>query len=419
MEEVLKKIQEELMHKGEVRLGGLGKMYLHDFSSSTNKFTKDTRLRGSTIYFEEDANEQGEPYFAEWAKNIREELQKSNTFSIPSLGNFFKNSSNKITFLASPKVNLSKETFGFKQVRVDGEQKDWLTWLADTNTSEPTVDVALIKKEQNFEPAVVKKTNTNNDQKVEESESLEVKSKEQALPIAVDLDEKPKEDKILESTAKDQKKESSAPKTEALNELLDGELVEVQESPKVQALEIEWIEQSEKRPLFLIPRLIASILLISAAACCVYLGQKIFLSEANAGIEIVAVNRDETKQANVEKVTASSIDSLASLSSEERCQLMASVMRSSANYIAKLKVLPGEFYVVAGTYSSENFAFTQCMRWKNMGIEVACASLVNSNNYKIIMARYADKDDAEMFKKQTPVLDGAPIVIQKLEVKYP
>ena len=93
-------------------------------------------------------------------------------------------------------------------------------------------------------------------------------------------------------------------------------------------------------------------------------------------------------------MTASSIDSLASLSSEERIQLMASVMRSSANYIAKLKVLPGEFYVVAGTYSSENFAFTQCMRWKNMGIEVACASLVNSNNYKIIMARYADKDDA-------------------------
>ena len=56
MEEVLKKIQEELMHKGEVRLGCLGKMYLHDFSSSTNKFTKDTRLRGSTIYFEDDAN---------------------------------------------------------------------------------------------------------------------------------------------------------------------------------------------------------------------------------------------------------------------------------------------------------------------------------------------------------------------------
>ena len=180
MEKILNHITEQLLSNEEFMIPGLGRFFLYDYSSSANKFTKDARLRGSTIHFEHNENQKvkGEiPDFIQtFAKEVLEGLNVNKTFSLGLLGNFFINSSRQITFLASPKINLSTETFGFTQVRVDEYKKDWLDWLSDPEEDGATPKENLntsLKEDKGVQPPIQPKQSNKEKKLLKQKEQKE------------------------------------------------------------------------------------------------------------------------------------------------------------------------------------------------------------------------------------------------------
>ena len=274
MEKALNHIKEELLKNGEFIIPNLGRFFLHDYSSSINKFTKDSRLRGSTINFEHDANAQPKKapakIITDFSAEVLEGLNNSKTFSAGMLGNFFINSSKQITFLASPKINLSKETFGFTQVRVDEYKKDWLDWLSDPEDNGKGEEI-------NPKPLVTEKKEEIKKESPKPVEKLEPVKVEKPAMVQVE----PK--KVIE------KPELKTEKVEPIKETktnaavaMDSELKSsADDSTKV----AEEVEKPKKKKTNLAFKIVASVLLIGLAGLLVYFAQDYFKTEPLSNTE--------------------------------------------------------------------------------------------------------------------------------------
>jgi len=173
----------------------------------------------------------------------------------------------------------------------------------------------------------------------------------------------------------------------------------------------------------LILRTVASLFLLAIATGSVYFSQELFLSDLSATPIIkVETPKEDPKDFEVEgkKIETTAEEAINVSIDKEKAQIMAEVILLTRKNLAKLSKLPGNFYVVGGTFATENIALNQCMRWERIGQQdVACGQVKGSQLYKILIARFADSDDARIFAKQIVQLDGNPLRVQELNIEYP
>lgn len=397
MEKVLNHIREQLLSNGEFMIPNLGRFFLYDYTSSANKFTKDARLRGSTIHFDHNENQKVEgeiPDFIQiFAKEVLEGLNINKTFSLGVLGNFFINSSKQITFLASPKINLSTETFGFTQVRVDEYKKDWLDWLSDPEedgaTPKEKLNTPLKEDKEVLPPAPPKQSN----KEKRPLKQKEKKERHEANNPAAELEQKKEEPA---SKVKIDKKTSAVPE------------------PLAKTTEVLPDEKKSRLGL----KIAASFILICLAGFAVYYAQ--YYSEENSNIQPVL--NDTGANATIEPNFEGS-------AAEEQIELekqkVKSLMRAESNRICKENLLkfsstPGDFYIVGNTFFGENTALSECSRWMSLGqSNVACARPEGSQMYKVILGRFENKEDAQVFIEGMVLLDSLPVTIEPLKIQYP
>ena len=397
MEKVLNHIREQLLSNGEFMIPNLGRFFLYDYSSSANKFTKDARLRGSTIHFDYNENQKVEgeiPDFIQtFAKEVLEGLNVNKTFSVGLLGNFFINSSKQITFLASPKINLSTETFGFTQVRVDEYKKDWLDWLSDPEEDGATPKEKLntpLKDDKGVQPPAPPKQSN--------KEKKPLKQKEQ----------KARHEANKPPTKLEYKKEEPASKVK-----IDKKTASVPE-PTVKTTEVLPDEKKSRLGL----KIAASFILICLAGFAVYYTQYYSLENPN----IQPIPKDTRANATIEPNFEGS-------AAEEQIELekqkVKSLMRAESNRISKENLLkfsstPGDFYIVGNTFFGENTALSECSRWMSLGqSNVACAQPEGSQMYKVILGRFVNEEDAQVFIEDMVLLDSLPVTIEPLKIQYP
>ena len=82
--------------------------------------------------------------------------------------------------------------------------------------------------------------------------------------------------------------------------------------------------------------------------------------------------------------------------------------------------MPGEFYIVGNTFLVENTALSECTRWMSLGqSNAACAQTEGSQMYKVILGRFENEKDAQVFIKDMVLLDSLPLSIEPLKIQYP
>ena len=402
MEKTLNHIREQLLSNGEFMVPALGRYFLQGYSSSANKFTKDARLRGSTIHFEhnEDQKVKGEiPDFIQlFSKDVLEGLNRNKTFSAGFLGNFFINSSKQITFLASPKINLSTDTFGFTQVKADEYKKDWLDWLSD-----PEEDGTIQKGELNVPPK---------ENKESQIPSSSKQSSKKTPPL-----KKQKEQKAINETNKSVLKPEQKKEERPSERKIDKKIVPAME-PSVKSTES--LPDKKKSRLGL--KIVASLIFICLAGLSIYYAQYYAQYYAAENLKVQAIPNDngvnETNEPTVEgSTTAEQI--------EVEKQKATSLIRAESNRISKenllkFSLMPGEFYIVGNTFLRENTALSECSRWMSLGqSNAACAQTEGSQMYKVILGRFEYEKDAQVFIDDMVLLDSLPVSIEPLKIRYP
>lgn len=401
MEKALNHIREQLLSNGEFMVPDFGRFFLHGYSSSANKFTKDARLRGSTIHFEhnEDQKVQGEipDFIQSFSKEVLEGLNINKTFSAGFLGNFFINSSKQITFLASPKINLSTDTFGFTQVSVDGYKKDWLDWLSD-----PEEDGTTQKGELNVPPKEGKESQIPSPSKQSSKETPPLKKQKEQ-----------KEQKVTHETNKSVSKPEQKKEERPSERKIDKKITPDME-PSVKTTEV--LPDKKKSRLGL--KIVASFILICMAGLAVYYTQ--YYAAGNLNVQAISNDNEanETNEPNFEgSTTAEQI--------ELEKQKAKSLIRAESNRISKENLLkfssmPGEFYIVGNSFLGENTALSECSRWMSLGqSNAAYAQTEGSQMYKVILGRFEYEKDAQVFIDDMVLLDSLPVSIEPLKIRYP
>lgn len=379
---------------------GLGAFIRRNLPASANKFTGEVKPAGETLFFNnaiqtEDgllihfrSTQLGCSYSeaSELIKNevdtLISELKSHRNCRFGALGNFFLNQDGKLFFMPSGHLNISRGSYGLPVLNIK-----------TATQAIPTVQSPTIN---NLQPIV----NT-------PSVSLPVEKETLAK----------KETLVTEPIIKFQPEEVS-----------EANVVE---------MEIEEVHQ-RKNNKGIIWKVAAVLAIVSLSASALIFTQKywqpLFDKSKNQASVVpvpskekvettatVAENADTEKEnsnQNTPQIVEEDNEELANIPFNEGAFREKVETKIIPAFRKELKKKRGSFYAVGGQYTSEKNAIDEIVRWKKKGIDACYGHVAGSKLIKVLLNRFSEQRDAELFVEQLPKNITPMLTVKSLTIKY-
>jgi hypothetical protein len=355
-----------------VTLPGLGSFIYRETQAASNTFTYEIRPALRTVFFNSAivaddglvANHLGEKeglgfssarnILADKVADIKAQLKSNRNLTFGKLGNFFMNAEDQIFFFPSATLNLSHETFGLPIIKLDELEKN-----------------------------------------------------------------KPVESPV--TTIKTEPKTISMP----------SETSEVFEEADVVHIE----EESHSRKRGWIWKVAAAIAIMTLAGTGYYFGRQFFKAspgkQAQASVDTPVMEQ----KSSPEVLEENTIAPIESAPAEEPAKQEATITttpdepvveaapiaepvapeKTEADLGTQLKAKKGRYFVIGGKYMDENLANAECAHWKNQNVAAIVFKAENSSLYKVVLQRYSDVNEAEVFAHSLSAPGGVVVSVKEIK----
>lgn len=391
---------------------GLGAFIRRNLPASANKFTGEIKPAGDTLFFNnaiqtDDGlllhyrSTQVACTYSEAAEMVKNEvdaliaeLKHHRNCRFGILGNFFLNQEGKIFFMPSAHLNISRNAFGLPLLNIKTQVQSLPLNQVASNTYVTSTPVAAAPQVQ----------------------------REQEIT-----------------------KEPELTKTEHLNYTLPAV-----EEAAIMEMEVEEVHQIRSNKGF-VWKIAAVLAIVSLSASALIFTQRYWqplFNKHTQNASVVNVPVAETPKPLVTQEaqktpeqTTNTTETVATPRKEKTEQPQQQVVQEEneeavaipfnegafrekvehkiiPSFKKELKKKNGSFYAVGGQYLEEKNAIDECVRWKKKGIDACYSKSEGSKLIKVLLNRFNEQRDAELYIEQLPQSVTSKLTVKSLNIKF-
>jgi hypothetical protein len=375
---------------------GFGAFILRKNYGMANPFSGQLKPSGHTLFFNSNIQEDdgfvsnelkeiGGLLFRQSSILLMAEFQtlssnctSTHAISLGGLGKFHRNAIGDLFFLASPTLNLSKETFGLPII--DWQWKDIPAYRTQT-TSTKTVELKVV--------ATIEQASLESAESIQQIAILEVKEN-------TDLSDEIADSPSIDSTITLDQHHS------------------------------EFTESNRKTPVLW--RMAASFAIISIGAGVLLSIAQIW--SVSTGNDMATLLPQDSQKINLNTPIKSNIDKFIIVDTIEGDDKSAksTVIYHQLKYaqgidgIAEFKQanidIKGKFVIVGGTYLTPSLGERECLLWQRLGIDACLVKGKKSSLYRIVLGRFESDKLASDYAETIKILPTGTLSVSDIALDW-